>query len=53
MQFVTGAFLLGEPMPLERWIGFALVWVSLTVLTVDSLLFARRSRGASDLGAIT
>ena len=38
-------WLLGEPMPLERWIGFGLVWLALTVLTVDSLVFARRARG--------
>ncbi|BDV29814.1 EamA family transporter RarD [Microbacterium terricola] len=46
MQFIIGAWLLGEPMPLERWIGFALVWVALIVLTVDSLVAARRSRAA-------
>jgi chloramphenicol-sensitive protein RarD len=47
LQFIIGAWLLGEPMPLERWIGFALVWVALTVLTVDSVLHARRSRHAA------
>lgn len=49
MQFITGAWILGEPMPPERWIGFALVWLALGVLTTDSLLFARRSRGVSDV----
>lgn len=53
MQFVIGVWLLGEPMPVERWIGFALVWVALVVLTVDSLRAARRARlaavAASDL----
>lgn len=44
MQFLTGWWLLGEPMPLERWIGFGLVWVALIVLTVDSLRHTRRSR---------
>lgn len=53
LQFVIGAWLLGEPMPLERWIGFALVWLALIVLSVDSLVFARRSRGVSDLGEVT
>lgn len=42
MQFVFGAWVLGEPMPLERWIGFALVWLALTILTADSLIHARR-----------
>ena len=53
LQFIIGAWLLGEPMPLERWIGFGLVWLALTVLTVDSLVYARRARGVSDVGAIT
>jgi chloramphenicol-sensitive protein RarD len=42
LQFITGAWILGEPMPLERWIGFGLVWVALIVLSVDSLRHARR-----------
>lgn len=46
MQFITGAWILGEPMPLERWIGFGLVWVALIVLTIDSLRAARRNRTA-------
>lgn len=46
LQFITGAWILSEPMPLERWIGFALVWLALIVLTVDSLHAARRSRNA-------
>ena len=53
MQFITGAWILGEPMPPERWIGFGLVWVALAVLTVDSLGFARRSRGVSDVAEVT
>jgi chloramphenicol-sensitive protein RarD len=54
LQFVTGAWLLGEPMPFERWVGFALVWVALAVLTVDSLLAARRGRAAvSDVAELT
>jgi len=53
LQFIIGAWLLGEPMPLERWIGFALVWLALVVLTIDSLLFSRRARGISDVGELT
>ncbi len=52
MQFLTGWWLLGEPMPLERWIGFGLVWVALIVLMVDSVVSARRTRalaGVADL----
>ena len=47
LQFIIGAWVLGEPMPVERWIGFGLVWVALTVLTVDSVLHARRVRLAA------
>lgn len=41
MQFIVGVFVLHEPMPFSRWIGFALVWVALIVLTVDSLRSSR------------
>ncbi|PCE15353.1 protein rarD [Microbacterium sp. SZ1] len=44
MQFVIGAVVLGEPMPIERWIGFVLVWVAITVFVIDLLLAARRGR---------
>ncbi len=44
LQFIIGAWVLGEPMPLERWIGFGLVWLALVVLTVDSL---RRTRAVT------
>lgn len=47
LQFITGAWILGEPMPLERWIGFALVWVALIVLTVDSLRASRKARAVA------
>ncbi|MEZ3159224.1 EamA family transporter RarD [Microbacterium sp. BWT-B31] len=55
LQFITGAWILGEPMPLERWIGFGLVWLALIVLTVNSLRGARRARAAaaSDVASIT
>jgi chloramphenicol-sensitive protein RarD len=47
LQFVIGVALLHEDMPLERWIGFALVWVALTILTVDMLASGRGRRRAS------
>ena len=37
LQFSVGFFILGEPMPTVRWIGFGLVWISLAVLTLDAL----------------
>jgi chloramphenicol-sensitive protein RarD len=47
IQFVIGVAYLHEDMPLERWIGFALVWVALTVLTVDMVASGRGPRRAS------
>jgi chloramphenicol-sensitive protein RarD len=43
LQFLTAYFILQEPMPAARWIGFGLVWVSLAVLTFDAL---KARRGA-------
>lgn len=37
IQFSIGFFVFGEPMPAVRWVGFALVWVSLAILTLDAL----------------
>ncbi|WP_149084619.1 MULTISPECIES: EamA family transporter RarD [Microbacterium] len=44
LQFVIGVAVLHEPMPAERWIGFLLVWLAITVFVVDLLLAARRGR---------
>ncbi|PTT17475.1 EamA family transporter RarD [Microbacterium sp. HMWF026] len=44
LQFIIGVWVLHEPMTTERWIGFGLVWVALVVLSVDSLVAARRHR---------
>ena len=43
IQFLVGVFVLNEAMPLERWIGFILVWIALIVLTTDTVIAARRS----------
>ncbi|MDQ0992411.1 EamA family transporter RarD [Streptomyces sp. V3I7] len=45
-QFVLGILYFHESMPLERWAGFALVWLALTTLTWDALHTARRSARA-------
>lgn len=44
LQFLTGVFILGEPMPAERWAGFVIVWVACAVLVADMLREGRRSR---------
>lgn len=49
LSFLIGAFIMHEPMPPERWVGFGLVWLSLVVLTVDLVIAerGRRRRGAA------
>ncbi|MBC9726172.1 EamA family transporter RarD [Streptomyces sp. TRM68367] len=42
LQFLLGVLYFGEAMPPERWAGFALVWLALTLLTWDALRRARR-----------
>ncbi len=44
MQLITGAVILREPMPPERWIGFGVVWFALAILTVDMITHATRRR---------
>jgi chloramphenicol-sensitive protein RarD len=45
LQFLLGLFVFQEPMPAARWLGFALVWVALSILSFDALRQLRnRSR---------
>jgi chloramphenicol-sensitive protein RarD len=44
LQFLIGVLVYGEPMPLTRLAGFALVWVALVVFTVDAVRSARGRR---------
>ncbi len=43
LQFILALTVFGEEMPLERWIGFGLVWVGLALLTVDMVRTVRRN----------
>jgi chloramphenicol-sensitive protein RarD len=43
MQFTFGVAIMGEPMPLERWIGFILVWIALVILSFDALSHRRET----------
>ncbi len=43
LQFLFGVVVMSEPMPLERWIGFGLVWLALIFLSADAL-YSRRNR---------
>ena len=47
LQFVLGVTVFGEVMPVDRWIGFGLVWIALVIFTVD--LLRARPRGAAEL----
>ena len=44
IQFLLALFYFHEPMPAARWVGFALVWSALAILTFDAV---RQSRGRS------
>lgn len=50
LQLMTAVLLLGESMPASRWVGFALVWVALVLLTTDSVFHAGRARRATRSG---
>ncbi|RPK93267.1 EamA family transporter RarD [Streptomyces sp. ADI98-10] len=43
-QFGLGVLYFHESMPPERWAGFALVWLALSMLTWDALRSSRRNR---------
>ena len=44
MQLVVGVVVQHEAMSTSRWIGFAIVWLALLVLTTDSFVATRRAR---------
>ncbi len=44
LQFLVGVFVVHEVMPASRWVGFAIVWLALSVFTWDSLRAAREAR---------
>lgn len=46
LQMAWGVFVGHEPMPVGRWLGFALIWLALVVFTGDALRRARVDRGA-------
>lgn len=50
-QFLLGVLYFGETMSPARWVGFALVWVALVVLTVSGLRGVRRRTPSEIAGA--
>jgi chloramphenicol-sensitive protein RarD len=43
LQMAWGVFVGHEPMPIGRWLGFALIWFALAVFTANALRRARRN----------
>lgn len=53
IQFLLGVFWFHEPMPLARFLGFALVWGSLAIFTAEGLRHRRRQlRDAAEAAAL-
>ncbi|GAB3593449.1 EamA family transporter RarD [Angustibacter peucedani] len=47
LQLLCGVLVLHEHVPASRWVGFAIVWAALVVLSADSLRTARSARAAA------
>ena len=47
LQLIIGAGIMHEAMPPARWVGFAIVWVALAVLSFDGLRHGTRQRAAA------
>lgn len=43
LQFLVGWLAFHEPMPAPRWVGFALVWVAITIFAIDAVRQHRRA----------
>ena len=48
LQFLLGVLYFGEDMSVGRWVGFALVWLALVILTAHGISQPRRSRPAAE-----
>ncbi len=47
LQLVIGVVIMHEAMPPARWVGFAIVWVALAILSFDGLRHGTRQRAAA------
>ncbi len=43
IQFLIGVLIYGEPFTLDRLIGFGIIWIALTIYTLEGLLEQRKS----------
>jgi len=53
IQFIVGVAVLHEAMPPERWLGFAIVWLALLILSIDMIVAARQGKRAAELDLAT
>ncbi|UYQ76651.1 EamA family transporter RarD [Glutamicibacter sp. JL.03c] len=44
LQFILGVLVFGEHMPVERWMGFILVWIAVIFVLIDMLRAPRAGR---------
>ncbi len=44
MQFLIGVYLQHEAMSSSRWVGFALIWLALTIVSADAVRHNRQNR---------
>lgn len=52
LQFAIGVWWYGEEMPTARWVGFALVWLALVLLTVETVSHRRRTLTADVIAGV-
>jgi chloramphenicol-sensitive protein RarD len=48
LQLIVGVVILKEAMPVERWLGFGIVWLALIILTIDMFVHSSRQRSAAE-----
>jgi chloramphenicol-sensitive protein RarD len=44
LQFIIAITVFGDRLPVERWIGFGIVWLALILLSADMTVAGRRKR---------
>lgn len=44
LQFLAGWLVFGEHMPLERWVGFVIIWIAVVVFLSDALRNSRTNQ---------
>jgi chloramphenicol-sensitive protein RarD len=47
MQLLLGVFLYLEPFPVNRLIGFGLIWLALLIYSLEGLIFSRKLKASS------